>query len=285
MANNRAFTQNIKPYHASIPLLLLSFFLLLLIILGDKIVTPIHNTPGIFRHQGTVVNNIDSWNLVTTFDISLIWSKLDYLKHTTRTLEKSYLHRNNDNCIAQIISTEELSLLQRDLLILEQSTGTRRTKRQVEVNDRASLRRYRRAILPFGSKILKFLYGTPNVDDAISYNERFEKLYNNQHKKDELAAHQYKAVSSLFTFADKARQEFMTLHLRLEDSINHINQSLNFQFIESKLNQMISAIKEDITLMENAVSFARRNILHPRIINETTFRRTLLSIRLPDNRQ
>ena len=133
---------------------------------------------------------------------------------------------------------DEIAEIQKGLLLLEQSTGTRPAQRS------------KRAVLTFGSKILKFLYGTPDADDAIDYNEKFKELYNNQQKQEELNAHNFKAVSSLFTVTEKTAQRFASLDTQLGFILHYATNSLNIDLLQKTFTHLCNLVKDNINAFE-----------------------------------
>lgn len=126
----------------------------------QQIIEPLQTNHGIlFLHQGTVINAIDSWNLVTTFDTTILWKRLNTLQTHLTTLQN--LAEKTDKPNEQFFNpnnmfADQVTKLIKNLITLEQATGIRPSQRT------------KRAIIPFGSKIMKFLYGTLNVDDGIN---------------------------------------------------------------------------------------------------------------------
>jgi len=68
--------KNIKPYHMNMMNLFITLFLMLFFApcgFMQKIIEPLHTNHGLlFLNKGIVMNNIDSWNLVTTFDTTIL---------------------------------------------------------------------------------------------------------------------------------------------------------------------------------------------------------------------
>jgi len=177
-------------YDISKVTLILMIFLFSIIQATD-IITPIHSNSGmIFQHYGTVLNKVDTWNIVTAFNTNLIWHKIDTLKKLQQKIEQQCseislhsIHNETEKYLKILLPNIQKDaanykiLMKQDIIQLEESLQT------AEDSTGSYQKNYRtkRAIFRFGSKILKFLYGTPDVNDAEDYNSKFEELYQNQH--------------------------------------------------------------------------------------------------------
>ncbi len=142
--------------------------------------------------------------------------------------------------------------------------------------------RNKRAIFPFGSKVLKFLYGTPDVDDTEDYSSKFEELYKNQHKQQELNKVNYLVVKDIFSIlnvtATKTNYNFLYINNFL-NALNDMLQNLNFDVILLTISTelgnlfqcfqgLVTILYQDIDSLQNAILFSRKNVLRPYIINE-----------------
>ncbi|VDO31174.1 unnamed protein product [Brugia timori] len=263
----------------------------------------------IFQHAGTVLNRIDTWNIVTTFNTKLIWQKIDSLKQLQSAIERQWsnlptyshnstkieqhlksmsenLKRETDNY--KILMSQDINQLETNLQNLEDSTAL------FQKNSRT-----KRAVLRFGSKVLKFLYGTPDVDDAEDYNAKFEELYKNQHQQKELDEANIRVAKDIFNILNITASKTNNNFLHINQSLSTLNdnlQNLNTDVILltyrteitnlfHRFQSMITILYEDIDALQNAILFSRKNVIHPHIINEKSLKSTLASIKLDDNRK
>ena len=155
-------------------------FLFLSAVGANEFVSPIQSKSAgiLFQPYGYVLNKVDDWSIVTTFNMNLLWNKIVSLRNLqytiTQCLDKSEFF-NDNHLIYNTLMSQELDQLETTLRNLEDSTGTMKKRH-----------RNKHAIIRFGFKVLKFLYGTPDADDYDDYNGKFDELYKNQHKQEEL---------------------------------------------------------------------------------------------------
>ena len=175
--------QNIKPYFSKINALtifIIASLFFFCIVSTTEVMTPLNSKSGmIFQHAGDVFNKVDEWNIVTTFDTNILWSKLYLMKKIELQVENYLAALNNlsmqEKTNYRNIFSHDNEELEERLLNLEDSADST-PKRS----------RGKRALIRFGSSIMKFLCGTPDADDADDYNKKFSEIFKNQHKQEEL---------------------------------------------------------------------------------------------------
>lgn len=69
----RYHCQHVKPYFSTFTLIALFF---IITSACASVVQPIKNTSGIlFQNIGTVLNHVDEWKIITTFNTGIVWKK------------------------------------------------------------------------------------------------------------------------------------------------------------------------------------------------------------------
>ncbi len=183
--------QHVKPCFRSFLFTLITLFRLFCLAVGSTVATPIihqyNNTAGmIFQGIGNRFIKAGEWSLVMNFNLTDLKYKVTKLRDIDRETEKltslpqEKLFRKDYTVLLQLLRGD-CERIESSILELETSTQPRRRKRE---------------IFRAGSSFLKFLYGTPDADDADYYNRRLNELSSSQKAADELALKQIKITEN-----------------------------------------------------------------------------------------
>ncbi|KAK7574051.1 hypothetical protein V9T40_011242 [Parthenolecanium corni] len=150
-------------------------------------------------------------------------------------------------------------------------------------------RREKRALWRGGSEIMKYLYGTPSANDTDYYNRKFHELSINQETQEKLNKRNFKIVHNLLDIVEKSQVKVnANFHSLMQISQKAFQGVLIHETITDTLHQFTSlsdTVYSEIDLLQNAILFAKHNVLHPSIVNIKKFWNTLKSIPLKSNRK
>lgn len=265
---------------------------------ATNIVTPIEKSSGmLFQPDGTVANKVDEWNILTSFDTNIIWHKIKQLCVLKHHLQHAMQYHNYSGYSEQetkklhIFLGEDILWLETRLRNLESSADNYRSRPKRSI-------RQKRAIWRGGSELLEFFYGTPSASDADYYSKKFNKLSTNQKIQEELNKKNFKIMNNLFDIVEKTRlQVDANLHavneslFLIEEEVRDIQENLasirvhlGITNLLVQFNTFSEIICTEIDLLQNAVLFAKRDVLHPSVVN-SNHQEVLSSITLPPNRR
>ncbi|XP_065156162.1 uncharacterized protein [Atheta coriaria] len=159
--------------------------------------------------------------------------------------------------------------------------------------------RQRRGIINGIGTGLKWLFGTPDADDAEKFTASIDTLFSNQRETRLLMQQQVHVLIAAINSYNQSVEEFKrnteTLNtnmreiMRTNAGIVKVLHSLEETTMAIKhvtlLTQLIVQLAEEFDVIINAILFAKQNILHPSIINPHDLRRELLQVQLNSNLQ
>lgn len=293
----RHFSQ-IKPYQSyNVRLLyILSFCLCLVGQTCASFVTPLNNTSGmLFQDNGIVYNRIDEWKIITTFNTSLLWEKLDTLKSLRSSIEKTLEHASQYNVSNAEIQSYRARL---DLPISRATLRLQNLETSTELQNHMPGNRKRRAIFPLGGTFVKWLYGNPDEADAEFYNRKIEEFSTNQAKQQTLNKENYKIIGNLLTVMEKYAHSTNVNNARIFRSLDnlkiwtykvvaHANIIMFRTDINTNLNlfdEYYKVLYDEIETLTNAILFGRNNVLQPNTFRIDFLLTTLKTITLSKDR-
>ena len=121
----------------------------------------------------------------------------------------------------------------------------------------------------------------------------------NKHKQKELNQANYLVAKDIFSILNVTASKTNHNFLRINSSLNAINdmlQNLSIDIIilnmRSELDNLFQCFQAQVTIwyqdidsLQNAILFSRKNVLHPTVINTKGLKTTLASIKLDDTRK
>lgn len=238
-----------------------------------------------FQPNGNIINHVDTWNIVTTFDTPF-WKQIDKLSEARGMLLRAHKRDHIKTNFSKTLLNDRIDSLISHLEDLEASSSTQSV-------------RPKRALFRFGSTILKLLYGNPDADDADYYNHKFQELNSNQEKQAKFNNYNLRLASNLLDIMERnedlTNANWVQMHQsaqKLEIVLTNLTQSIlhdralqEFRTLELYFDSVYSRLRSEICLLKDDVIFAQGNLLHLDIINEKTLRATLASIKLDHDRK
>ncbi len=287
----------LKPYHSK---LLQPFFITLLFFLSllglafpasePAIITPIEQNSGIFFQNLVVLyNHIDDWNLVTYFNLSQIEVKLQ-----TLTLLENSIHRYKRSYNQSRLSA---TLQNNTNSIYHDFRTLRNTVENTHVRREASHRR-KHGIFNGGSHVLKWLFGTPSSEDAEYYSTTLQHLTKDDSKQDYLMTHQIQLINNTMNNFATNYEIFQKNQNNIQDTLvllqnNLLNTSravaelqlfTHLQVLFTHFDQIFLRTSTEIHTLQNAILYAKRDIIHPAILTPHHLKEVLTYARVPADR-
>lgn len=233
----------------------------------------ISNNPGILPIKlGSMQNVVDYWTLIQKFDLTTLKNEFYILKDSYIRINKSmqlskfgkqysYEMSNYKNIIENMISVTEIKF--------DQVTSVDTTKRQ------------KRGLVNGLGNIIKAVTGNLDSEDAERYDKAIEQLINNQKEIKTIVKDQISLAQSAIIKFNETIAKISTNQKVLQSRIMQIEQAMNevtlantnmyaliiFNTIFTQLITAITSVQQILNTLENAVSFAKLNALHPSIIN------------------
>ncbi len=281
--------QHVKPSAKKIATLsaVLTFLLLLSIAIATPVVQRYDNKAGlIFQQIGDGLSKTGEWNLIASINLTDIKTKISKLWEIENKIEE--LTKLPQEKIFRNSYTEILKLLRNNCqhvnsAFLEFETSAERSKRR------------KRELFRAGSSLLKFLYGTPDADDADFFNKKLEELSSSQKAAEELAMNHIKITQKSINIVErnlgKVSENFEKINetlFLLQPVVSMIKEGISTATFESSTVKLIELFHElysitwnEIGLLQNGILFAKSHIVHPHIFNQERLKQTIKDIKLP----
>ena len=266
--------------------------LLLPLAIGTEVVSRIESNSGmIFQRHGDVVNKVGEWNIVTTFDTNILREKLRLLRKINLRVNSYFETANlsiSEKSNYRNILSRDSNKIEEKLLNLAESS---------DVPSQHSIKK--RALFCFGSSILKFIYGTPDADDAEDHNKKFREIIVNQHHQDELKKYNFKAVTDVYNFFNQTQNKTNEVINKVYKALHILKAHITFLEVQQSpleatkaihdlvilCQSLVTILYNEIDTLQNSILFAQEDILHPSVINIALSRSILSSIKLDSNRK
>lgn len=239
-------------------------------------VSSIRSSPGLyFDKQLDVKFTNNDWNIVTYVDINHIKPSLDKIEFL---FEKVNLFCTSlTSSKIQNDCANSLSALKNQHL----NNVNKFSSISYLLQDERSNKRSKRALIDLGGSLLKTFFGTLDSEDAV----KFSKAINDVQSDEKQLAHLMKdnihviksTISSFNNSISKVNEnekhlmENMKIIHGIMENISNSNDKLEIksQIISllNSLESIILTLSFDIDDVNNAILFAKLNILHPTVLN------------------
>lgn len=244
----------------------------------------LHTPYFFFEHQQTIGNHIGNWHLVTTFNLTQIMEKVTSLKIIEAEIQ-------NIEKILKVTKHEgrfdlQLSLINDLYDTIKTTIENTRTRRK-------------RGLFNAVSYVQKLLFGTPDASDAEYYDKTLRRLSADDSTTKYLLERQIQLINNtvnnfennnkIFTKNQEKIQKFLkelstlvnAAHSAISD--NHIRQHISS--LADIFSQVSDQVIFELSTLQNAVLFAKRDILHPQVFTLTKLRYLISQVKLPSDQR
>ncbi|XP_041978575.1 uncharacterized protein LOC121732689 [Aricia agestis] len=239
-------------------------------------VSPIISSPGLYFDKLLDVKFTNNdWKVLAYLDISHVQPNLDKVEFL---LEKLSVFCNSlTSSKIQSDCINSLTALKNQHLI---NVNKFSSVSYLLQNDNAK-QRFKRGLIDLGGSILKTIFGTLDAEDAVKYSEAINSVQTDEKHlahlmKDNIHVIQ-STISSFNNSISKVNlnekhllENMETIHTIL-DSVSNTNDKLTLKTQINSLSNSLEAIiltsSFDIDDINNAILFAKLNILHPTVLS------------------
>lgn len=258
----------------------------------------INDRSGIFyQHLGQARISHDKFTLLSFINISIYEEKLklaDNIYQISLPLCKNN-YKKNDNAtktkIPKIYCNETLTLISNSFKLLNEKFDSicHLTGHNLDI-----ISRQKRGLFNGVSYAFKWLFGTPDADDAQFYTDAINNISTQNHDMQLLMRQQVHILSDAINDYNKTAQALISNQNTLNKNVAAFNKfassttkrvnSLTFmQTITNQLNlltQLTNELKEEFDTIISAILFSKQDILHPTVITPRHLKDELLKIKL-----
>lgn len=239
-------------------------------------VSTIQGSPGLYFDKLLDVKFTNNeWNVITYIDIGHIKPNLDKIEFL---FEKVNLFCNTfpsskiqNDCI------NSLSALKNQHL----NNINKFSSISYLLADEKSNRRSKRGLMDFGGSLLKTFFGTLDAEDALKFSKAINDVQSDEKQLSHLMKdniHVIKSTISSFNNSiskvNENEKHLMENMKIIQDVMEKISNSNDKIEIKSQLNSLLTSLESiiitlsfDIDDINNAILFAKLNILHPTVLN------------------
>uniref|UniRef100_A0A0A9X9P2 Envelope fusion protein n=2 Tax=Lygus hesperus TaxID=30085 RepID=A0A0A9X9P2_LYGHE len=240
-------------------------------------ITRLDHSPGIFFERiGRMKFFNDEYNLITFISLNNLDREFEMVSR--------YLNYTQSICAEKHSSSEKsitFSLCANELNVIEKQVNTI----SVEKDDLFSLlaHRSKRGLINGIGTGIKWLFGNPDADDASYFNEQINKLSREEDGVLNVVRDQSQIVTttirSFNETISRLNQNEMTLKDNIEVIKTAIRKSLDFNSLHHKdfiqildehfslLSYLTLKLQNELSVLTEAVLFARTGVLHPKILS------------------
>lgn len=271
-------TKLIKPYYF-LPSLVWALLAigLLSAALGDTI-TPLNDTKGLFFFKrGKAFVQMDDWNIVTSFNLSIIHDRIDQLRDFEQVFRKYEPIMTNSQVNASIAI--DLRHLEDQFELLASTTENSRVKR---------------GLVDGVGKLNKWLWGTLDAEDGKEFSARIDKITGDSATMQDLLQHQIQIVNTSINNFERNTRIFDHNTRRISHMIESIQEVLvqgntseirnHFYTTYQLFHIQRLQVQSEIEVLQTAILLAKRNILHPIVITANRLLHLLRDVKLPPQR-
>lgn len=258
-------------------------------------ITPISSAAGIFYQ------NLGNVKTYSSYINLLSYTNLTFYNHKFNLIKNIYLegldlcHRCENVNGQRIACNQSLHFLE-----LQINQANKKFDTIIHLTDHAlQPSRKRRGLIDGVSSAFKWLFGTPDANDAKYYSDAINSLQNKNRATLNLMHQQIHIMSSAIVNYNNSVQSFKINENELNRNIQKFN---NFsKTITNRLNEIVSAraalnhlyllteltleLNEEYDVIIASILFAKQHILHPFIITPTSLKSELSKIKLNANVQ
>lgn len=255
----------------------------------SETIEPITHSPGIYFDPTFVTRFYnDYWNVITHIDVIPIKPYLEKIEKSLLDIsftcnkfqEYSFLHMDCNDTVNPLAILISVNTLKYDSL-----------SHLVSANEPyKQTRRYKRGLINFGGKVLNFLFGTLDADDAKKYDEAFAAVEENEQQIYSYMQENIHVVqSTVHAFNDsiaklnenekKINEQLQKLNKLLYNHTKDIDELKNGEKINSIFNLIESSLMSVSNVLDtilNSILFAKTNILHPYVLTPSRLYEELL---------
>ncbi len=272
-----------RKYHAKLlkpffSVTIIFFFMLFSLVCGIDPITPITSKSGLFfQNLGIVKNHIDDWHLVTYFNLSQIQEKIN----TLMLIESKIVHYEttyNKTKLSPSLQNNTNSILN-DFETLQTTVENTRIKR---------------GIFNGGSYALKWLFGTPDSDDAEYYSKSLHSLKSDVNRHEYLMSHQiqiinntinnFEANNAIFQKNQRVIQNILQIIANQSGTPTYVSELKIFNDLQILFDHFDQIYYRKIQTLQNAILYAKRDIVHPAILNPRKLKEVPSLAHLPHDR-
>lgn len=258
-------------------------------------ITPIPSNAGIFyQNLGNVKIYSSYLSLLSFTNLTLYNEKFLLVKNMH--LKSIELCQRCENINGQrIICKKSLQFLEFQIRQINQKIET-----IAHLTDHTTqTSRKKRGLINGVSSALKWLFGTPDANDAQFYSNAIKSLQSKNRNTLNLMQQQIHVISSAIINYNNSIQSFKNNENKLNENIRNFNKF--GKTVSDRLNHIVSAqstlghinfltelsleLNEEYDIIIASILFAKQNILHPFVITPTNMKNELLQIKLKPNVQ
>lgn len=257
---------------------------------------PINSKTGIFFHHiGQAKISHDYFTLLSYTNISIYETKLKLIHNIYQKSMPLCNGKNLSSSQNQFLCRERIELFQNLLNTLNEKFDSlsHLTGHEIQLDDRRS----KRGLFDGVSYAFKWLFGTPDAEDAKYYNEAIESMAQQNHDMQILVRQQIHIISDAISDYNKSAQALYLNEQKLNDNIIKFNKfsegtvtkinSLTYsQTITDHFNllsHLINELNEEFDVIISSILFSKQNVLHPSVITPRHLLNELSKIKINAN--
>lgn len=249
-----------------------------------------------FHHIGTAKISHDSFTLLSYTNISIYEEKLNLIHNTYQKSEQICKMKQDTFSHEEFLCRERLEWLHNQINTLNEKFDSLSHLTSHETSDLTN-KRFKRGLFDGVSYAFKWLFGTPDAEDAKYYTEAIESICQQNHESNLLMKHQVHIMSDAISNYNKTAQGLLLNEQKLNDNVNKFNNFArnvtdrvnSLTFTQTKighfnlLSQIISELNEELDQIISAILFSKQNTLHPSVITPRHLYYELLKIKINSN--
>lgn len=217
-------------------------------------------------------NVVDYWTLIQKFDLTK-------LKNEFFILENNYIRINQSMQLSKFGKEYSNEMFNYKNIVEGLISVTQIKFNQLTFEN--NIKRQKRGLVNGLGSIIKTITGNLDSSDAERYDKAIEQLINNQKEIKTVVKDQISLTQSAIIKFNETIGKISTNQKVMQSRIMQLEQIMNetaltnvnmyeltiFNTIFTQLISAITSIQQILNTLENAVSFAKLNTLHPSIIN------------------
>lgn len=219
-------------------------------------ITPIDNSNGILLlKQGSVLRQIDTFNLVCAYNISYLYTttlKLSSLYASTKFYDDKIIPGELHKSYTDQIEYKIQMIQSKIIAIIPHS-------------------RVRRGIFNGLGSLVKTVTGNLDYDDAVKIEQQISNLNNKIHSIQEKSiVIAQKTIAEFANQLDKINQNQNRLSLIIQNITQHSNivfRQFSLLQVHIQIDFSLQLILDKLMILEDAMAFAQIGIMHPSVIN------------------